>query len=330
MSWAGYDRALPPEMLPNKLFDRLFGARDAGWVQRKQSILDAVQEDAARSQGAGTRGSACGSMNTQLGSRPGACDREPAAGVPPCGSAGDGWRYEGWPQIAKLQTDLLVHALASRQTRVASYMLTKCQGLSRFPGSAIRRLGTTITRTRTARRRARRARRPAGHAGHLPLARGGVRVPARQAEVHPGGRRQRARSHDARVRARARRSERSQEQRPVDDRGRRRRRSARPVCTHARRARSGICTLRSANKAVGAELKTFPDRVTTSQRAVWLNAVASGSGLGLCSSTIQCTPNRSATIPKAGEKKVFCIGIWTCPPSATASNSSRLPPRRDR
>src|SRR5262249_2248446 len=38
-----------------------------------------------------------------------------------------------WPRIAKLQTDLLVHALASRQTRVASYMLTKCQGLSRFP-----------------------------------------------------------------------------------------------------------------------------------------------------------------------------------------------------
>ena len=27
----------------------------------------------------------------------------------------------------------MVHALASRQTRVASYMLTKCQGLSRFP-----------------------------------------------------------------------------------------------------------------------------------------------------------------------------------------------------
>ena len=32
-----------------------------------------------------------------------------------------------WPRIAKLQSDLLAHALASRQTRVASYMLTKCQ-----------------------------------------------------------------------------------------------------------------------------------------------------------------------------------------------------------
>jgi hypothetical protein len=38
-----------------------------------------------------------------------------------------------YPRIAKLQTDLLVHALASRQTRVASYMLTKCQSLVRFP-----------------------------------------------------------------------------------------------------------------------------------------------------------------------------------------------------
>jgi hypothetical protein len=35
--------------------------------------------------------------------------------------------------VAKIQSDLLVHALASGQTRDASYMLTKCQGLTRFP-----------------------------------------------------------------------------------------------------------------------------------------------------------------------------------------------------
>jgi hypothetical protein len=44
-----------------------------------------------------------------------------------------GGDMKDWPRIAKLQTDLLVHALATGQTRVASYMLTKCQGLSRFP-----------------------------------------------------------------------------------------------------------------------------------------------------------------------------------------------------
>ena len=38
-----------------------------------------------------------------------------------------------WPRIAKIQSDLLAYALATGQTRVASYMLTKCQGLARFP-----------------------------------------------------------------------------------------------------------------------------------------------------------------------------------------------------
>src|SRR5216683_2141560 len=47
LSWSGRDRALPPEMIPHKLFDRIFGARDEGWVKRKRSILDAVREDAA-------------------------------------------------------------------------------------------------------------------------------------------------------------------------------------------------------------------------------------------------------------------------------------------
>ena len=45
----------------------------------------------------------------------------------------EGGDLQDWPRIAKLQSGLLVHALASHQTRVASYMLTKCQGLSRFP-----------------------------------------------------------------------------------------------------------------------------------------------------------------------------------------------------
>src|ERR1043165_4189029 len=46
MSWAGHNRPLPPQMLPNRLFDSLFGAREEGWVSRKRSILDAVRQDA--------------------------------------------------------------------------------------------------------------------------------------------------------------------------------------------------------------------------------------------------------------------------------------------
>jgi len=45
MSWSGYERALPPEMIPHRLFDRLFGEREEGWVNRKRSILDAVRGD---------------------------------------------------------------------------------------------------------------------------------------------------------------------------------------------------------------------------------------------------------------------------------------------
>ena len=134
MSWAGYDRALPPEMLPHKLFDRLFGARDAGWVSRKKSILDAVQEDA------GALRSALGREDqTRLDEHLSAVrDVERAiASLPPEYRRVDAPEFDGdmkdWPRIAKLQSDLVVHALASGQTRVASYMLTKCQGLSRFP-----------------------------------------------------------------------------------------------------------------------------------------------------------------------------------------------------
>ena len=32
-------------MIPQNLFDRLFGVRDQSWVGRKKSVLDAVRED---------------------------------------------------------------------------------------------------------------------------------------------------------------------------------------------------------------------------------------------------------------------------------------------
>jgi hypothetical protein len=134
MSWAGYDRALPPEMLPAKLFDRLFGARDAGWMERKRSVLDAVQEEtAALKKSLGREDQQ--RIDEHLAS---IRDVERAiASLPPQYHRVDPPEFDGdmkdWPRIAKLQSDLLVHAFASGQTRVASYMLTKCQGLSRFP-----------------------------------------------------------------------------------------------------------------------------------------------------------------------------------------------------
>ena len=134
LSWAGHDRALPPEMIPHKLFDRVFGTRDLSWVNRKKSILDAVVEDAAQfKRGLGRQDqlrveehlTSVREVERAVASLPPEYSKveEPEAG----GGMKD------WPRIAKIQTDLLVHALAARQPRVASYMLTKCQGLSRFP-----------------------------------------------------------------------------------------------------------------------------------------------------------------------------------------------------
>jgi hypothetical protein len=134
LSWSGRDRALPPEMLPNKLFDRLFGARDLGWVNRKKSVLDAVREDAAVLRKALGR-----EDQTRLEEHLASIrDLERSiVSLPPEYRRVDPPEFDGdmkdWPRIAKLQSDLLVHALASGQTRVASYMLTKCQGLARFP-----------------------------------------------------------------------------------------------------------------------------------------------------------------------------------------------------
>jgi hypothetical protein len=134
MSWSGYDRPLPPQMLPNKLFDTLFGAREEGWVQRKRSILDAVREDAAslKKQVPKDDGiridehlSAIRDLERAIGGLPAGYRR-----IDPPDTDGD---MKDWPRIAKLQSDLLAQALVTRQTRVASYMLTKGQGLSRFP-----------------------------------------------------------------------------------------------------------------------------------------------------------------------------------------------------
>lgn len=134
MSWSGYDRPLPPEMIPHKLFDRLFGEREEGWVKRKRSILDAVSEDAKElrknlpkedEQRVDEHLSAVRDLERAIAGLPPQYRR-----IDPPDEDGD---MKDWPRIAKLQSDLLAAALATRQTRVASYMLTKGQGLSRFP-----------------------------------------------------------------------------------------------------------------------------------------------------------------------------------------------------
>jgi hypothetical protein len=133
MSWAGYDRALPPEMLPDRLFDRLFGRREEGWINRKRSILDVVREDAAELKNSLPKDDQA-RVDDHLSS---VRDLERSiTSLPPDYRQIDPPEFEDmkdWPRIAKLQSDLVAQALITRQTRVVSYMLTKCQSITRFP-----------------------------------------------------------------------------------------------------------------------------------------------------------------------------------------------------
>ena len=135
MSWAGYERALPPEMIPHNLFDRLFGVKNESWVNRKKSVLDLVLDDVndltpalgqADRQRLDEHLTSVRDLERAISSLPpdyGKNIKEPE----------DITDLTDYPRIAKIQSDLLIHAFASGQTRVASYMLTKCQSLTRFP-----------------------------------------------------------------------------------------------------------------------------------------------------------------------------------------------------
>ena len=154
MSWAGPNRPLPPEEIPHRLFDRLFDAREQGWINRKRSILDAVGQDAVLLR-------------------------------------------KGLP---KENDDLLAYALATGQTQVASYMLSKCQGLARFPW-----LGHTAARHHDYTHKDGKAPGEKGPEGQrilrdMPMARGRVRLPGGEAQVDSRGRGHAARQYGSRVR----------------------------------------------------------------------------------------------------------------------------------
>ena len=111
MSWSGYERALPPEMLPDRLFDRLFGKREEGWINRKRSVLDTVMEDATQLKKNLPKDdqarveehlSSVRDVERAVTSLPPEYRR---IDPPECEDMKD------WPRIAKLQSDLLAYAL---------------------------------------------------------------------------------------------------------------------------------------------------------------------------------------------------------------------------
>jgi hypothetical protein len=163
MTWAGSNRPLPPEEIPHRLFDRLFGARDLGWVNRKRSILDAVAQDGALLR-KGLPKEDEARLDEHLSS---IRDLERAiASLPPdyrkVARPDEDFDMKDWPRVAKLQSDMLAYAFATNQTRVASYMLTKCQAWPAFRGWATPPRGTTITPIKTARHRAKTVKKGSG------------------------------------------------------------------------------------------------------------------------------------------------------------------------
>jgi len=143
LSWSGADRALPPELIPRSLFDRLFSVKDESWVNRKKSVLDAVRDDysdlkpwlsntdKARLE---EHMHSIRDLERAISSLPpdyGKNIKEPE----------DISDLTDYPRVAKMQADLIAHAFASGQTRVVSHMLTKCQSLVRLPW-----LGYTLLR----------------------------------------------------------------------------------------------------------------------------------------------------------------------------------------
>jgi hypothetical protein len=135
MSWVDRDRPLPPEIIPHRLFDRLFGHKDAALIEREKSVLDAVRGQAAtlRARLGSTDKARLDEYLTSVRELENSIATLPPEYKQPVERPSEALDLRDYPRVAKIQSDLLVHALASGQTRVASYMLTKCQGLTRFP-----------------------------------------------------------------------------------------------------------------------------------------------------------------------------------------------------
>ena len=175
-------------------------------MERQKSILDAVQDDANAAEIQARDTATSRRLDEYLSSvrDPGAFDRESAAGVRTGrGAAAGRRRPEDWPRIAKLQSDLLVHALASRPDTGRIVHADQVPGTLAFPW-----LGHTSER-------------------HHEYTHGQVETPrdmrilrdicrwhveefaylVGQAEVHARRRRHAARSHLPAVRPRARRGQ---------------------------------------------------------------------------------------------------------------------------
>ena len=165
-----------------------------------------------------------------------------------------------WPRVAKLQSDMLAYAFATGQTRVASYMLTKCQGLARFPW-----LGHTAARHHDYTHKDGKAPGEKGEEGQRILrdiCRWHVEEFAylvAKLKSIPEGDRHAARQHRPDVRARARRSRPAQDQRH-DRAGGGQQGQARARTSHQNRRHDRRSVHHAVRRRDGRRARQGPDR----------------------------------------------------------------------
>ena len=152
LSWAGYERALPPELIPHNLFDRIFGTKEQSWIDRKQSVLDAVRDDFRdREFALWARQISRGSTSTW---RPCAIWSDPSPAcrriMPRLQEPEIGGDMKDYPRIAKIQSRSAgsCAGLAADQCRQLHADQVPKPGRG-CRGSDTRRCGTTTTRTPT-------------------------------------------------------------------------------------------------------------------------------------------------------------------------------------
>ena len=155
-------------------------ACDETWVDRKKSVLDAVREDLSDSNRRSARPIACASTSISRRCAISSAHREPAVQttVRNIREPEDVADLTDYPRIAKIQSDLVVHALASGQTkwRPTCFRRDKASHGSTWSADA-------AASSRLHDQQCGVARVAAYPARNLPLARRGVRLLPEQAEV---------------------------------------------------------------------------------------------------------------------------------------------------
>lgn len=127
IAWSAPDRPLTKEIVPRRVFDRLFRGGAQRGDPTRQSVLDLVRDDAARLRqrlGKNDQQKLAEYLDATraLEQRIAAAERLPHAGVDPARQPADGIPAD-YPTHVGLMHELIVQALAADATRVVTFLM---------------------------------------------------------------------------------------------------------------------------------------------------------------------------------------------------------------